>query len=449
LGTPREVRERLDGKKGGGGEKEEEEPCAWAPGSPTGKQGSDLMAAKRARRSPPKSRGSPLADRPGSTLTGRGRTPKGLGGRTYGHGHLHDLVEELAQGRGAEETAVDKGEAAGSVMEMIRHRRTVAPMGETRGTMGSRWGTRGTGGGANKVGGNAGPRKGENWTTLESAGISPEKRRARGDTISPEKFGTIASGQRAHEPGEEGLYIAPYREAPTPRACAGWPEGALDGRHPAWLWNRKGYCTQAIGPYQGTPTQYLGPEPPGGRNGDSPGAGRHVREITGAKHMSTFISKVRAKHDHRAEEAKNQLQDDIEKLTQTGKFATKQGMSSKKKRGSDVHVGSNTPALVKKRPSRYDHEGSGVYNVPGPSQKCDNPADYETFETLHQKLELVREGKHIAQPIKSTHTGYNAFTALESIFFKNPLADKKPERDNKTNPSPTFLVGYGAMQPQL
>lgn len=28
---------------------EEDEECAWAPGSPTGRQGSDLMAAKRAR----------------------------------------------------------------------------------------------------------------------------------------------------------------------------------------------------------------------------------------------------------------------------------------------------------------------------------------------------------------------------------------------------------------
>ena len=39
----------MDGDSEASWQEEEDEECAWAPNSTTGRQGSDLMAAKRAR----------------------------------------------------------------------------------------------------------------------------------------------------------------------------------------------------------------------------------------------------------------------------------------------------------------------------------------------------------------------------------------------------------------
>ena len=56
-------------------DEDEDEESAWAPGSPTGRQGTDLMAAKKARRPPP---GSLLAAPPPRAVVGPPDSPDGL-----------------------------------------------------------------------------------------------------------------------------------------------------------------------------------------------------------------------------------------------------------------------------------------------------------------------------------------------------------------------------------
>jgi len=64
-------------------------------------------------------------------------------------------------------------------------------------------------------------------------------------------------------------------------------------------------------------------------------------------------------------------------------------------------------------------------------------------DVLQAKLATIRDGKHLARPAISMRTGKNAQSALSSLFFQDPLAGLKPNRDHRTNPLPGTLIGQG------
>ena len=136
-------------------------------------------------------------------------------------------MEDLAPGRAAEEA----GQGETSVLETIRQRQT-GPLTPHRGTQKERWGT-----------GHPRGELSQNWKSLKSTSTGdigpargrwdketpnktrtddmPAERYARGATLKKEELGTIRVGQRVGEPDATGMFVAPHREAPTPRANAG------------------------------------------------------------------------------------------------------------------------------------------------------------------------------------------------------------------------------------
>ena len=88
------------------------------------------------------------------------------------------------------------------------------------------------------------------------------------------------------------------------------------------------------------------------------------------------------------------------------------------------------------RGPKVNYEGGLLLDV-------DQHEELPSFEVLEAKLATVRDGKHLARPAISMRTGKNAQSALESRFFQDPVAGKKPVRDHRTNPLPGTLIGQG------